>query len=64
RPTTEEVRDYALWLGLTDDDHDLFWIAVQALTTPIPKPWVQCQTDSGDVFFHNSKTKESVWDHP
>ncbi|KAF4667649.1 hypothetical protein FOZ61_008037 [Perkinsus olseni] len=64
KPNPEEVRDYALWLGLTDDDRDLFWIAVQALTTPIPEPWVQCQTASGDVFFHNSKTKESVWDHP
>ncbi|KAF4690330.1 hypothetical protein FOZ63_004482, partial [Perkinsus olseni] len=29
KPTPGEVRDYALWLGLTDDDRDLFWIAVQ-----------------------------------
>ncbi|EER16450.1 conserved hypothetical protein [Perkinsus marinus ATCC 50983] len=64
-PTDQEIEDYALWLGLDNvKDRDLFWIARQALRTPIPHPWVQCQTASGDVFFHNTKTKESVWDHP
>ncbi|KAF4692876.1 hypothetical protein FOZ60_012379 [Perkinsus olseni] len=64
-PTEQEVEDYAVWLGLDKvKDRDLFWIARQALRTPIPQPWVQCQTASGDVFFHNTKTKESVWDHP
>ncbi|KAF4676826.1 hypothetical protein FOL47_004760 [Perkinsus chesapeaki] len=64
-PTEQEIEDYALWLGLDKvKDRDLFWIAKQALRTPIPQPWVQCQTASGDVFFHNTKTKESVWDHP
>jgi WW domain len=61
-PTDTEVADYAKWLGITDST--LFWIAKQALTTPIPAPWIQCYTDDGDMFFHNQKTKESAWDHP
>ncbi|EEQ99363.1 gliding-associated protein 45, putative [Perkinsus marinus ATCC 50983] len=61
-PTEQEIQDYAVWLGLdTVKDRDLFWIARQALRTPIPQPWVQCQTVSGDVFFHNTKTKEKAF---
>ena len=63
-PTDQEITEYAKWLGLDSSEKDLFWIAKQALSVPIPAPWVQCQTDDGDVFFHNTKTKESVWDHP
>ena len=40
------------------------WIPRQALETPIPSPWVECQTDEGDVFYFNAKTRESIWDHP
>jgi hypothetical protein len=49
---------------LSPDDKDLMWIPKQALETPIPAPWVECQTEAGDVFHYNSKTKESIWDHP
>ena len=40
------------------------WIAKQALETTIPSPWVECQTEGGDVYYYNSRTKESIWDHP
>lgn len=40
------------------------WIAKQALQTHIPTPWFECQTEDGDIFYFNAKTKESVWDHP
>ena len=40
------------------------WIAKQALQTAIPTPWIECQTDDADVFYYNTVTKESVWDHP
>lgn len=42
----------------------MLWIAKQALQTAIPAPWIECQTDEGDVFYYNARTKESVWDHP
>ena len=42
----------------------MLWIPKQALETPIPSPWVECQTETGDVFYYNSRTKESIWDHP
>jgi hypothetical protein len=40
------------------------WIPKQALETPIPTPWIECQTDAGDIFYYNTKSKESIWDHP
>jgi len=63
-PTEAEISEYGRWLGLGEDDIDLLWIAKQALQTAIPVPWIECQTDDGDVFYYNAKTKESVWDHP
>lgn len=63
-PSESEIEAYGEWLGLSADDKDLMWIPKQALETPIPAPWVECQTEAGDVFYYNSKTKESIWDHP
>lgn len=63
-PTESEIAEYGNWLGLDAEDSDLVWIAKQALQTAIPAPWVECQTEEGDVFYYNAKTKESVWDHP
>ncbi len=56
--------EYSHWLGLDDNDSELFWIARQALDTPIPVPWIECQSEDGEVFFFNTRTKESLWDHP
>ena len=63
-PSEDEIAAYGEWLGLSADDSDLMWIPRQALQTPIPTPWVECQTEEGDVFYFNSKTRESIWDHP
>jgi hypothetical protein len=63
-PSYEEIAEYGKWLGLTTEDSDLIWIAKQALQTHIPTPWFECETEDGDIFYFNAKTKESVWDHP
>ena len=63
-PSEEEIAEYGAWLGLQPEDSDLIWIAKQALQTAIPTPWIECATEDGDVFYYNTKTKESVWDHP
>ena len=63
-PTDEEIQEYGRWLGLGDDDTDLIWIPKQALQTTIPTPWIECETADGDVFYYNTRTKESIWDHP
>ena len=63
-PSDAEISEYGVWLGLGAEDKELMWIAKQALQTPIPVPWMECETENGDVFYYNTKTRESVWDHP
>ena len=62
----EEFEAYAKWLGLDlEKDQHLFWIARQALTAPLPEPWMQStSTSTGEIFFYNKETKESSWVHP
>lgn len=66
-PTDKEVEDYAEWLGAdVNADKDLFWIAREALKAKIPPGWklYQRKDGSGDPFYFNSDTGESLWDHP
>ena len=66
-PTEKEIEDYAEWLGADiKTDRDLFWIAREALKAKIPPGWklYQRKDGSGDPFYFNSETGESLWDHP
>ena len=63
-PSQGEIEEYGRWLGLGEEDGDLVWIAKQALQTSIPSPWIECEAEEGDVFYFNTRTKESIWDHP
>lgn len=66
-PTDQEIREYAEWLGADlQNDKDLFWIAREALKAKIPPGWklYQRKDGSGDPFYFNSDTGESLWDHP
>lgn len=64
-PTRKEIDEYAEWLGMDlQKDQDLFWIARTGLKAPLPKPWKPCQSEDSEIFYFNSVTGESVWDHP
>ncbi|EAY07080.1 WW domain containing protein [Trichomonas vaginalis G3] len=66
-PTDEEIAEYAQWLGADPEtDQDLYWIAREALTVPLPAGWkiYQRKDGTGDPFYFNSRTGESLWDHP
>eukprot|EP00931_Biecheleriopsis_adriatica_P074543 TRINITY_DN48582_c0_g1_i1.p1 TRINITY_DN48582_c0_g1~~TRINITY_DN48582_c0_g1_i1.p1 ORF type:complete len:306 (-),score=64.87 TRINITY_DN48582_c0_g1_i1:87-1004(-) len=64
-PAQEELEEYAAWLGMDlEADRDLFWIARAGLKETCPEPWKPCQTESGDIFYFNFKTGDSIWDHP
>ena len=63
-PTDAEIDEYAQWLGLTDDDVDLHWIAREGLKAPLPDHWKPCKTSEGEIYYFNFSTGESVWDHP
>ncbi|KNE54640.1 hypothetical protein AMAG_00601 [Allomyces macrogynus ATCC 38327] len=60
-----EIEEYAEFLGMDlEKDRELFWIAREGLKAPLPAEWKPCQTESGDVYYFNFETKESIWDHP
>lgn len=64
-PTDAEVREYAVWLGMSLPADDVFlYIAREGLKAPLPPPWKPCKTGEGEIFYFNFSTGESVWDHP
>jgi myosin heavy subunit len=65
-PTEEEIMNYANWLGLVEgEDDDLLWIPRKAMRSSLPKPWKPCKArDTGEVFYFNPATGESLWHHP
>lgn len=64
-PPQKEVDEYARWLGIdVDTEKDLLFIARDGLKAPLPKEWKPCKTDTGEVYYFNFKTGESIWDHP
>ena len=64
-PPEKEIEEYAKWLGIdVDTERDLFWIARDGLKAPLPKEWKPCKTDTGEVYYFNFKTGDSIWEHP
>eukprot|EP00930_Biecheleria_cincta_P011093 TRINITY_DN1135_c0_g1_i1.p1 TRINITY_DN1135_c0_g1~~TRINITY_DN1135_c0_g1_i1.p1 ORF type:complete len:186 (+),score=47.84 TRINITY_DN1135_c0_g1_i1:50-559(+) len=64
-PSQDQVEEYAAWLGLDlEQDADLLWIARTGLKALPPAPWKACQSESGDIFYFNFETGESMWEHP
>ena len=64
-PPQKEIEEYARWLGIdVDAEKDLLFIARDGLKAPLPKEWKPCKTDTGEVYYFNFRTGESIWDHP
>lgn len=56
---------YARYLGIDPvADHDLLWIAVEALEAPLPSDWTEHFDSSDRVFYYNASTRVSSWTHP
>eukprot|EP00297_Palpitomonas_bilix_P008896 CAMPEP_0113898414 /NCGR_PEP_ID=MMETSP0780_2-20120614/19361_1 /TAXON_ID=652834 /ORGANISM="Palpitomonas bilix" /LENGTH=537 /DNA_ID=CAMNT_0000890265 /DNA_START=213 /DNA_END=1823 /DNA_ORIENTATION=+ /assembly_acc=CAM_ASM_000599 len=63
--TDEEVRDYAIYLGVDlPYEEYLLPIAKEALLAPLPPQWVEHVSASGDVYFYNKEKDESLRKHP
>merc|ERR1712194_321575 len=45
-------------------DHDLLWIAVEALEAPLPSDWTEHFDSNDRVFYYNATTRVSSWTHP
>jgi centrosomal protein CEP164 len=66
KPTDEELEEYMRWLGMDLKEHaHLRWIAHLGLTSKIEDEWKPCKiVESGQIFYFNFSTGESIWDHP
>uniref|UniRef100_A0A915IBZ2 WW domain-containing protein n=1 Tax=Romanomermis culicivorax TaxID=13658 RepID=A0A915IBZ2_ROMCU len=64
-PGDEEINEYAELIGIDPSkEAQLMWIARQGITAPLPVDWKPVQTDDGELYFHNNKTNQSLWEHP
>ena len=64
-PNLDEIYDYATYLGLdTALDHELLWIAEEALCCPLPPGWSEHNDSEGNVYFHHAGDDISTYEHP
>lgn len=47
-----------------EEDEDLFYIAKEGLKAPLPPPWKPKQNKNGEIYYYNSETRQSTWEHP
>jgi len=60
-----EVMGFAEYLGFDMEAHpELYWIAEQARSAPIPEAWTEHVDESGNSYYYNEETGESSWEHP
>jgi len=61
---SQEVKDYATYLGIQPSEPDLLWIASEGLVAPLPQGWTEHRTADANPYFHDSKSGKSSWQHP
>lgn len=65
KPSGPELIAYARYLGIDPvADHDLLWIAVEALEAPLPSEWTEHFDHNDRVFYYNATVRVSSWTHP
>lgn len=47
-----------------EEDKDLFYIAKQGLKASLPAGWMAFKTPEGNLYYHNTNTFETSWEHP
>ena len=59
------MSEYARYLGIDPAvDHDLLWIAEEALEAPLPSEWTEHFDSSDRVYYYNETTKGTSLTHP
>ena len=59
------MTEYARYLGIDPAvDHDLLWIAEEALEAPLPSEWTEHFDSSDRVYYYNETTEGSSLTHP
>ncbi|XP_077990081.1 uncharacterized protein LOC144444512 isoform X4 [Glandiceps talaboti] len=67
QPTEEEILEYAQVIGIDPvREPHLMWVAREGINAPLPNDWKPCQdqSGSGDIYYFNFASGESMWDHP
>mmetsp|Transcript_24662 Transcript_24662/g.56938 ORF Transcript_24662/g.56938 Transcript_24662/m.56938 type:complete len:516 (-) Transcript_24662:101-1648(-) len=65
KPSGPELIAYARYLGIDPvADHDLLWIAIEALEAPLPCDWTEHFDRNDRVFYYNASNRVSSWIHP
>mmetsp|Transcript_24247 Transcript_24247/g.68087 ORF Transcript_24247/g.68087 Transcript_24247/m.68087 type:complete len:500 (-) Transcript_24247:39-1538(-) len=65
KPSGPELIAYARYLGIDPvADHDLLWIAYEALEAPLPSDWTEHFDSNDRVFYYNATMRVSSWTHP
>ena len=60
-----EIIEFAKYLGIDPGkESSLLWIAQEAINAALPTGWTDHTDENGNVYFYNTKTKESTWTHP
>eukprot|EP00435_Cladocopium_sp_Y103_P044030 s586_g12.t1 len=60
------MSEYGKSLGVTQEDQgnpDILWVVHQAFHSPLPGSWTE-HVDEDRVYYHNSATDVSTWNHP
>ncbi|XP_076255705.1 centrosomal protein 164 [Rhynchophorus ferrugineus] len=65
-PSIEEVRDYAVKIGIDPDaEPQLLSLASEGLMKALPAGWKPCYDDnSKSYYYYNQITKKTQWEHP
>lgn len=59
------LRDHAKSLGVDPDrEPHLMALVQEALLAELPEDWDQGETEDGTLYYFNSATEESIWEHP
>ncbi len=59
-----EIQQMAKYLGIEAKDKQFYWIAQEALEASLPPEWQEFKTEDDNVYYYNSLTKDSSWEHP
>ncbi|XP_016973082.1 uncharacterized protein LOC108040234 [Drosophila rhopaloa] len=65
-PSSEEINEYASLIGIEPHrEQHLLYLAKEGLMAALPLDWKICYSEEKNGhYYHNTRTKESQWDHP
>ncbi|XP_063709582.1 centrosomal protein of 164 kDa [Culicoides brevitarsis] len=64
-PTKEEIRDYAIKIGIRPDEPHLLHLARDGLMRALPSNWKPCFDEKHQAHYYvNKETKKTQWEHP